>query len=280
MDPAALALLHHLEACGFEGAPRVLGFDAHGREILEYISGRVPWPAQHHELLGTDEAMHRSGRLLREFHDAVRTFVPPPGAPWRSPERADDSARWVDHRGTIICHNDATAWNLVIGDDRWAFIDWDFAGPRPFIWDVAYALIGLIPLGDDLTAQGWAEPPPVIRRILAFTDGYGLETVDRQRVVPALLTRIESSYTHLQRNASAGTEPWLTLWNEGHGDGWSGLLAYARANADEWQVHRSAPGVGRPMDLAERLAWEISACVRPQPQRTCPLGRCETERDR
>jgi hypothetical protein len=31
----------HLESAGFEGAPRVLGIDGSGREVLSYIQGEV-----------------------------------------------------------------------------------------------------------------------------------------------------------------------------------------------------------------------------------------------
>ena len=37
--PAVHALLRHLEAVGFEGAPRVLGSDDQGREVLTFIEG-------------------------------------------------------------------------------------------------------------------------------------------------------------------------------------------------------------------------------------------------
>jgi len=36
------ALLMHLEAVGFAGAPRLLGMDDQGREILSYLAGWVP----------------------------------------------------------------------------------------------------------------------------------------------------------------------------------------------------------------------------------------------
>jgi Glycine transporter len=35
------ALLRHLEAVGFDGAPRLLGIDARGREVLSYLPGEV-----------------------------------------------------------------------------------------------------------------------------------------------------------------------------------------------------------------------------------------------
>lgn len=38
--PAVHALLRHLEARGFGGAPRVVGMDGLGREILTYLPGR------------------------------------------------------------------------------------------------------------------------------------------------------------------------------------------------------------------------------------------------
>ena len=42
--PAVHALLSYLQTVGFEGAPRPLGIDERGREILSFIEGTVPWP--------------------------------------------------------------------------------------------------------------------------------------------------------------------------------------------------------------------------------------------
>ena len=47
--PTVHALLRHLEDAGFDGAPRALGFDDQGREMLTYLPGetigdRFPWP--------------------------------------------------------------------------------------------------------------------------------------------------------------------------------------------------------------------------------------------
>ena len=38
-SPATHALLRHLEKVGFDGAPRLLGVDEQGREVLGYIPG-------------------------------------------------------------------------------------------------------------------------------------------------------------------------------------------------------------------------------------------------
>src|SRR3954454_24031204 len=40
-SPAVLDLLQHVEREGFEGAPRALGFDDQGREVLAFIDGEV-----------------------------------------------------------------------------------------------------------------------------------------------------------------------------------------------------------------------------------------------
>ena len=47
--PAVHALLHYLEEVGFTGAPKALGIDRQGREILSFLAGNTvadqrPWP--------------------------------------------------------------------------------------------------------------------------------------------------------------------------------------------------------------------------------------------
>ena len=47
-SPATHALLRHLAIEGFGGAPRFLGVDSDGREVLSYLPGRAvtpPYPA-------------------------------------------------------------------------------------------------------------------------------------------------------------------------------------------------------------------------------------------
>jgi hypothetical protein len=62
-SPLIHALLTHLEAVGFTGAPRFLGIDAAGREVLSYIEGEVagrprpPW-------IGDEDRMVSVARLV------------------------------------------------------------------------------------------------------------------------------------------------------------------------------------------------------------------------
>jgi len=81
--PAVHALLRHLEAAGFDGAPRVLGVDEFGREILTFVPGRDGVPAES----VTDEALVGLAGLLRRYHDATVGFPADGGEVGRGVER-------------------------------------------------------------------------------------------------------------------------------------------------------------------------------------------------
>jgi Ser/Thr protein kinase RdoA (MazF antagonist) len=230
------ALLRHLDARGFRGAPRVFGLDDQGREVVAFIEGVVPWPDHHHELLGSAGAVARVGALLRSFHDAVADFDPGPDAVWQFPEMAADADPFVDDRGVIVCHNDPAAWNLVVAEDRLAFIDWDVIGLRPPIWDVAYCAISVVPIREEAVGLGWDQPVPIVERLRALADGYGLGDADRARLPDVIVARIASSYEHLRRRAAAGIAPWDELWRNGHGDAWAAMREFAAAHAAVWTL--------------------------------------------
>ena len=72
-SPATKALLEHLERVGFDGAPRFLGVDDRGREMLSFVPGEAaiePVPAGR----SRDEALVSVAELLRRYHDAVASF--------------------------------------------------------------------------------------------------------------------------------------------------------------------------------------------------------------
>ena len=115
------ALLRHLELVGFTGAPRCLGFDDQGREILTFIPGEVavrgdgkPLP----DYVRSDASLMKLGQLTCKFHDATVGFKVPPGAEWTVLEGAPSD-------GEVICHNDlgpgtqssgvASPWRLSTG---------------------------------------------------------------------------------------------------------------------------------------------------------------------
>jgi len=220
--PAVHALLTHLHDAGFRGAPRPLGIDDRGREILTFVAGTVVWPGHFH-LLDADGQLIRAARLIREFHDAVAGFVPPPGARWQAlmPDGGDE----------IIAHCDLAPWNLVVGERQWAFIDWDTAAPGTRLWDLAYAMHGFAPLSADPAFQR----DDAGRRLRLIADAYGLTEAQRVDIVPLLARRTRAMHAFLAREAARGTQPWARLWQQGHGDAWDADTSYIAQREARWQ---------------------------------------------
>lgn len=214
--PAVAALLDHLERANFSGAPRNLGRDSDDRHVLEFVPGPMA------DTVGpmTVDELGRVGGLIRDLHDALADFEPPPDAQWNvvvPPDRAD-----------LICHHDLAPWNLVRSADRWVFIDWDGAGPGSRLWDLAYAAHGFVPLsaGGDPAVDG--------PRLRALVDGYGLDERQR-RELPALIgAHTRGMYDLLARAATTGEQPWARLWAEGHGEYWGAAANYIEARHDDW----------------------------------------------
>lgn len=221
--PAVHALLTHLHEVGFRGVPRPLGLDAQGREVLSYLPGHPVHPDRRH-LLDPDRALVEIGRLIRAFHDAAASFVPPAGSRWQ--------VVIPDVGADLVVHHDLAPWNLVASPDgSWGLIDWDVAAPGTRLWDLAYAAHGFVPLSDD---PATARPEPG-RRLRVLVDAYGLDEQDRYRLVELLARRTRSMYDLLARGAATGTEPWATLWRTGHGQRWARSTAYLEENTATWR---------------------------------------------
>jgi phosphotransferase family enzyme len=214
--PAVVALLAHLQTAGFTGAPRTLGRDDHGRQILEFVPGRVAIDTPPLDAGG----LRRVGQLIRELHDKSETFDPPPDARWQvviPPDRCD-----------LICHHDLAPWNLVTGADRWVFIDWDGAGPGSRLWDLAYAATGFVPFdsGGDPATDG--------PRLRVLADGYGLSAGQRRELPPLIGAHTRAMFELLRRSSLTGEQPWARLYAEGHGDYWGPAADYVERNLDTW----------------------------------------------
>lgn len=219
--PAVHALLTYLHEAGFRGAPRPLGIDDQGREVLTFIPGMIAWP-DHFSLLDDDRPLRRAVRLIREFHDAVAGFTPPPGARWQSLVPADGNE--------IIAHHDLAPWNLVINDGQWAFIDWDTAAPGTRLWDLAYAMHGFAPLSADPATQR----ADADRRLRLIADTYDLTEGQRLDIVPLLARRTQAMHDFLAAQAAHGAQPWARLWREGHGGAWEADTRYIAGREQAW----------------------------------------------
>ncbi|GAA1999974.1 phosphotransferase enzyme family protein [Catenulispora subtropica] len=213
--PAVHALLEHLEAKGFAGAPRVHGFDAEGREIVDFVAGDVPGS----EAQVSDEALTEVAVLLRNLHDATLDFTPPPAAVWYLPPRAS---------AEVICHGDIAPYNTVFRDGRpVAFIDFDTAHPAPRVWDVAYAAYRFVQLVEDGAPAG-----EQARRLALFADGYDLATADREALVDTVIARLHQLVDFMRAQAAAGHPAFSRHVAEGHD-------AYYLRNADHVTRHRA-----------------------------------------
>jgi phosphotransferase family enzyme len=163
--PAVKALLTHLEKTGFTAAPRWLGLDEAGREMLSYITGTAGhYPLKPYVL--SESTLRQLGLLLRQFHDATVSFSLPENVIWQNA---------VNARREVICHGDAGPYNIIFRNDQpVALIDFERATPGPRIWDIAFVVYRFAPLCDS-PEQGF--PPAflqeIARRIRIFLNTYG-----------------------------------------------------------------------------------------------------------
>jgi hypothetical protein len=189
--PAVHTLLAYLASRGFEGAPRPLGYDQQGREVLSYVDGETvgdarPWPEWTH----SEHALREAGRWLRRYHDIVRDFRPPTDSVWRLARR-----EWQP--GDVIAHNDAAPYNAVWTSDAdgvaglVGFIDWDFAAPQPATWDLAYLVFSWVPLHARhvVTSEGFSDFGARPARLRVVLDAYGwVGTVEE--ILDAVVARV------------------------------------------------------------------------------------------
>lgn len=139
-------LLLHFERCGFNGAPRFLGVDRQGREILSYIDGFAP-PHNGFEL--TEEAVRAGARLVRDVHDLTRD----------TPFAACSE---------IAAHRNLSQPNFVFRDMiPVAIIDWDSTRPGTrvdnlgdFLWAFVHPAV-------------YGDGEPAARMLYAAVDEYG-----------------------------------------------------------------------------------------------------------
>ena len=155
-------LLAHLERVGFDGAPRFLGRDDLGREILSFLPGAV---ARHRPPVGR-KRLESAARLIRRFHDATA------GSPLVEGEE-------------VVCHGELGPHNtLFCGSEAVALIDFDTVYPGSRLDDLGHAAWFFVPIG---AGGGSVEQQGTRLRILC--DGYS--DCDPVAVLAALGDRFE-----------------------------------------------------------------------------------------
>jgi hypothetical protein len=201
---ATHALLGHLAAAGFDGAPRVLATDA-TTETLTYINGRAAVPPLLDEML-TDQALASVAELLRRYHQAAASFDP---VGYRWPRRVP--ARFTTR---LVSHNDVHPANLIFRDGKAAaLIDFDLAGPGSVIWDLAAAARNWSPLYDERDIAD-SRQGQVLRRFRLLLDAYGLTLAQRREVAEAILDNHDWSCAIITDAADAGHPGFADYWNQ------------------------------------------------------------------
>jgi hypothetical protein len=162
-SPLMRDVLRQLERAGFNAAPRWLGIDEQGRDVLSWIEGDTHTDrSQMHPYVGdpptrvtfSTDQVAAALRLLRRYHDAFGE--------------------------EIVCHGDFGPWNLVWREGLpVGVIDFDDVHCGDASEDVAYALRMFV-------GYGFApDPAPeLVRRTHTALDAYG-RTFD----VPTILAR-------------------------------------------------------------------------------------------
>jgi hypothetical protein len=238
-SPATEALLEHLGAVAFDGAPRFLGIDEQGRQVLSYIEGETvtaPYPAW----ALTDAALVSVVELLRGYHDAVAGFDAAAHS-WANPVPPAFA-------GTVVTHNDANLDNVVFRDGRAvALIDFDLAAPGTRVWDVGAAARLWVPLRRDDDIDD-ARRGRVLERLQLVVDTYRLPAGERERLLEAVVAAHDWSYDIVRGAARRGHAQFLQYLRGGAGERadrtrrWYDRDQQLRAALRPALSRRSAPG--------------------------------------
>jgi hypothetical protein len=242
-SPFVHALLRHLEAVGFTGAPKFLGIDTAGREVLSFIEGEVagrprpPW-------IGDEDRMVSVARLIRAYDDAAATFVPPEGIePVTLLEEIPGLPPAPRYEPELVCHLDITPENVVFRDAKAvALIDFDLVQPATRADETANLMLWWGPLFDPRDVEPLLRDLDIPRRCRMLADAYGMSDADRARVIEVTIMRTRRSWYLMKQLAERDGGGWLRMWDEGVGDVIKRREAWLGQNAAALQAALTAPG--------------------------------------
>jgi hypothetical protein len=186
-------LLRHFESHDWTGAPRYVGIDEQGRQILQYLEGRVPWQAHQQAEFETPPILAAVATLVRQFHDMTA------GTPLADGQE-------------VVCHNDLSPKNTVYRDGTdgprpVAFIDWDLAAPGRRIADLAQVCWQYVGLGPS------QDPHRAARLFRVIADAYRL--ADRTELIPTIMWWQERCHQGIAWGADQGEPAMIRLRNMG-----------------------------------------------------------------
>jgi hypothetical protein len=208
------AYLRHLEAAGFDGAPRYLGRDAIGRDVLTFLTGDVPgspvepWAA-------ADDVLPGVAQLVRRLHDASEGFSVPP----RALEPGRSQPRFPDGEARIFAQRDVTPQNTVFKDGQpRGLIDFDLSDWTTRSIDLANTAMHWVPLNDPADRAEVYRDADVGARLRLMVDAYGRDAVDAPLLLEAASLRFVAGYDAMRWAADHLGGGWARMWDEGVGE--------------------------------------------------------------
>jgi hypothetical protein len=194
-------LLRYLESRGFDGAPRALGRDGQGREIVSWVDGEPSFGTGQPQMLHPG-AMQALGAFALRVHEALDGYRPPPTAQWQA----------VGAGGAFV-HGDFGTWNILWAQGKpVAVVDWELAGPGERLRDLALLAKSAVPLvPDDHAMPFWREIPPRQERLEELCSAYR-ETSGH--LLAWMLATPTNAPTIVARGR-LGEEPWATYYKHG-----------------------------------------------------------------
>lgn len=224
-------LLQHLENKGFKYAPKFLGIDDKGREILSFIEGEAGnYPLK--EYMWSDDVLIGIAKMLRLYHDSVHDFALDEG--W---EPIDNTSPPFE----VLCHNDFAIYNIIFRHKRpIGIIDFDVAGPGPRLWDIAYALYTCVPLsrfhlsetGGVVNYNSFLHANLIKQRVALFFESYGKEV--KENYLDMVLLRLEGLCKFMLRKSREGDFAFQKMINEGHLEHYQNDIQFIREYGKEW----------------------------------------------
>lgn len=119
-------LLLFLEEQGFDFAPRFLGMDEQGREVLSYLEGQM-WPGSGSSL--SDDLLIQAAQIIRRLHDIT-------------------AGSQLAQGHEIVAHQELGPHNTIFQENQLVgFIDWDDAAPGTRLRDLANAVYNYVDVG-------------------------------------------------------------------------------------------------------------------------------------
>ena len=209
--------LAHLEAVGFDRAPRYLGRDDKGRDILTFLAGDVPGDTNPPPWATSTTALASVARLTRALHDASAGYRA--AHPIRPHDPSRPKPTFPPGEARLISHRDITPGNTVFRDGAaWGLIDFDLSDETTRSIDLANTLMHWVPLCDPVDRRPSDVDVDVALRLRTMLDAYGRDEVPATLLLEACELRFADGYAAMKWAAEHLGGGWARMWDEGVGE--------------------------------------------------------------